>query len=169
MNPWTIAHQSLISMEFSRQEYWSGLPFSSPGDLPDRDQIHISCVSCIASRFFTILVWALNLMIVVVVQSPSFVQLFVSPWTAAHQVSLSLNIFWSLPKFMSIESVMPANHFILCGPLLFLSSIFPSIRIFSSELAVCIRCPNYWSFSFGISPSNEYSGLIPLRWMGLIS
>ena len=165
MTPWTIAHQSLISMEFSRQEYWSGLPFPSPRDQP-RDQ---TWVSYIASRFFTILVWALNLMIVVVVQSPSFVQLFVSPWTAAHQTSLSITISWSLPKFMSIESVMPANHFILCGPLLFLSSIFPSIRIFSSELAVCIRCPNYWSFSFGISPSNEYSGLIPLRWMGLIS
>ena len=165
MTPWTVAHQSLMAMEFSRQEYWSGLPFPSPRDQP-RDQ---TWVSCFASRFFTISGWALNLMIVVVVQSPSFVQLFVPPWTTAHQASLSLSISWTLPKFMSVESVMPANHLILGGPLLLLSSVFPSIRIFSNELAVCIRCPNYWSFSFGISPSNEYSGLIPLKLMGWIS
>ena len=93
-----------------------------------------------------------------VVQSLSHVWLFSTPWTAAHQASLSFNIFWSLLKLMSIESVMPSNHFILCR-LLLLPSIFPSIRVFSSELALCIRGPKYCNFSFSISPSNEYSGL----------
>ena len=88
--------------------------------------------------------------------------LFATPWTEARQASLFFTISWSLLKLMSIESVMPSNHLILCCPLL-LSSIFPSIRVFSSELALCIRWPNYWSFSFSISPSNAYSGLISLR------
>ena len=83
-----------------------------------------------------------------------------APWAAASQASLSLPISQSLPKFMSIESVMPSNLLILCHPLLLLPSIFPSIRVFSNELAVCIRLSNYWSFSFTISPSKEYSGLI---------
>ena len=95
----------------------------------------------------------------VVVQSLSHVWLFSTPWTAAHQASLSFNIFWSLLKLMSVESVMPSNHFILCRFLL-QPSIFPSIRVFSSELALRIRGPKYWNFSFSISPSNEYSGLI---------
>ena len=84
-------------------------------------------------------------------------------WTAACQASLSFIIAWSLPKFGSIESVMPSNHLILCHPLLLLPSVFPSIRVFSNESAVCIRWPKYWSFSFSISPSNEYSGLIYFR------
>ena len=88
------------------------------------------------------------------------VQLFASPWTATHRASLFFTIFWSLLKLMSTESVMPPNHLILCHPLLLLPSIFPSIRAFSSELALCIRWPKYWSFSFSISPSSEYSGLI---------
>ena len=83
-----------------------------------------------------------------------------APWTTAHQASLSITISWSLLKFMSIERVMPFNHPILCCPLLLLPSIFRSIRIFSSELALCFRWPKYWSFSFNISPSSEYSGLI---------
>ena len=85
-------------------------------------------------------------------------RLFVTPWTAACQASLSATICWSLLKFMSIESVMPSNHLILCHPLLLLPSVLPSIRVFSSELAVCIRWPKYRSFSFSISLSNEYSG-----------
>ena len=99
----------------------------------------------------------------VVVQSPSCVHLFEIPWTTACQASLSFTISWNLFKLMSIESVMPSNHLILCCSLLLLSSIFPNIRVFSSELAVCIRWPKYWSFSFSISPSNEYSGLISFR------
>ena len=84
-------------------------------------------------------------------------------WTAARQASLSFTIPWSLLKLMFIESVMPSNHLILCHPLLLLPSIFPSIRVFSSESALPIRWPKYWSFSFSISPSNEYSGLISFR------
>ena len=97
----------------------------------------------------------------VVVQSPSLFQLFATPWTAACYASLSLTISWSLPKFMSIESVMPSNHFILCCPLLLLPSVFPNIRVFSKELGLCIRWPKYWSFS--ISPSSECSELIAGR------
>ena len=93
------------------------------------------------------------------VQSLSRVRLFETPRTAAHQASLPITNSWSLLKLMSIESVMPSNHLILCHCLL-LPSIFPSIRVFSNELALCIRWPKYWSFSFSISPSNEYSGLI---------
>ena len=92
-----------------------------------------------------------------------------TPWTAAHQASLSLTISLSLPKFMSIELVMPSNHLILCRPLL--PSIFPSIRVFSNESARHIRWPKYWSFSFSISPSSEYSGLISFRmdWLDLLA
>ena len=94
------------------------------------------------------------------VQLLSHVQLFATPWTAACQASLSIANSQNLLKLMSIESVMPFNHLILCHPLLLLPSIFPSIRVFSDESALCIRWPKYWSFSFSISPSNEYSGLI---------
>ena len=96
------------------------------------------------------------------VQSLSCVQLFATPWTAAHQATLSITNSWSLLKLMSIESVMPSNHLILCRPLLLPPSIFPSIRVFSNE-SVLIRWPKYWSFSFSISPYNEYSGLISFR------
>ena len=104
----------------------------------------------------------------VVVQSLSHVWLFATSWTAAHQASLSFIISQSLLKLMSIESVMPSNHLILCHPIL-LPSILISIRAFSNELADCIRWPQYWSFSFSISPSNECSGLISYRigWIGL--
>ena len=97
------------------------------------------------------------------VQSLSHSQLFVTPWTAAHQSSLSITNSWNLLKLMSIESVMPSNHLILCHPLLLLPSVFPSIRVFSNESVLRIRWPEYWSFSFIISPSNEYSGLISFR------
>ena len=90
----------------------------------------------------------------------SRVQLFVTPWTEVHQASLSITNSWGPPKPMSIELVMPSNHLMLCHPLLFLLSIFPSIRLFSNESVLHIRWPNYWSFSFSISPSNEYSELI---------
>ena len=97
------------------------------------------------------------------VQLLSCVQLFVTPWTAAHQASLSITDSRSLLKLLSIESVMPSNHLILCCPLLIPPSIFPSIKVFSNESVLCIRWPKYWSFSFSISPSNKYSGLISFR------
>ena len=103
------------------------------------------------------------------VQLLSHVWLFVTPWTAARQASLSITNSQSLLKLMSIESVMSSNHRILYRPLLLLPSIFPSIRFFSSESVLPIRWPKYWSFSFSISPSNEYSGLISLGLTGLIS
>ena len=100
----------------------------------------------------------------------SRVQLFATLWTAALQTSLSITNSRSLLKLMTIESVMPSNHLILCRPLLLLSSIFPSIRVFSNESVLCIRWPKYWSFSFTISPSSEHSGLISLRmdWLDLL-
>ena len=105
------------------------------------------------------------------VQSLSCVRLFVTPWIAAHQASLSITISWSLLKLISIVLVMPSNHLILCHPLLLLPSMFPSIRVFSSESALHIRWPKYWSFNFSISPSNEYSGLISFRmdWLDLLA
>ena len=105
------------------------------------------------------------------VQSLSCVQLFGTPWTAACQASLSITNSWSLLKLISVESVIPSNHLILCRPLLLLPSIFPSIRVFSKESALHIRWPKYWSFSFSISPSNEYSGLISFRmdWLNLLA
>ena len=94
-----------------------------------------------------------------------------TPWTVAHQASLSITNSWSLLKLMSIESVMPSNHLILCCPLLLPTSIFPSIRVFSSESVLWIKWPKYWSFSFSISPSNDYSGLISFRmdWLDLLA
>ena len=109
--------------------------------------------------------------ILAVVQSLSHIRLFATPWTAARQASLSFTISGSLLKPMSIESVMSSNHLICCHPLLLLPSVFPSIRVFSNELALQIRWPKYWSFSFSISPSNEYSGLISFRmdWLDLLA
>ena len=109
--------------------------------------------------------------IVVVVQSLSRVRLFATPWTAAHQASLSITNSQSLLKLMSIKLVMPFNHLILYCPFLLLPSIFPSIRVFSNESVLCIRWPKYWSISFSISPSNEYSGLISFRmdWFYLLA
>ena len=105
------------------------------------------------------------------VQSLSPVQLFATPWTAARQASLSIASSQSLPKLMSIESVMPSNHLIFCCARLLPPSIFPSIRVFSNESALCSRWPKYWSFSFSISPSNEHSGLISFRidWLDLLA
>ena len=105
------------------------------------------------------------------VQSLSHVQLFATPWTAALQTPLSITNSQSLLKLMSIQSVRASNHLILCCPLLLPPSIFPSIRVFSKESALCIRWPKYWSFSFNISPSNEHSGLISFRmdWLDLLA
>ena len=97
------------------------------------------------------------------VQSLSCVRLFATPWTTASQASLFITNSQSLPKLMSIESVMPSNHIILCRPLVLLPSIFPNIRVFSNESALCIRWPKYWSFSFNLSPFNEHPGLISFR------
>ena len=106
------------------------------------------------------LVWWLSFSLV---QSLSSVRFFATPWIVAHQASLSITSSRSLPKLMSIESMMPSNHLILCHPLLLLPSIFPSMRVFSNESAIHIRWPKYWSLSFNISPSKEHSGLISFR------
>ena len=105
------------------------------------------------------------------VQSLSHVRLFVTPWIAARQASLSITNSWALPKLMSIESVMPSSNLILCHPLLLLPSIPPSIRVFSNEWTLCMRWPKYWSYSFSISSSNEHPGLISFRigWLDLLA
>ena len=105
------------------------------------------------------------------VQLLSCVWLFVTPWTAAHQAFLYITNSWSLLKLMSIELVMPSRHLILCHPLLLLPSMFPSIRVFSNESVLRIRWPKYWSFSFSITPSNEYLGLISFKmdWLDLLA
>ena len=104
------------------------------------------------------------------IQPLSCIRLFATPWTAALQASLSNINSWSLPKLTSIELVMPSNHAIFCHPLLFLPSIFPSMRVFSNKSVLHIRWPKYWSFSFNISPSNEHPGLISFRmdWLDLL-
>ena len=112
------------------------------------------------NRYLLITLWIPQFSLV---QLLSRAWLFVIPWTAAHQVSLSITNSWSLLKLMSIESVMPSNHLILCRPLLLLPSIFLSIRVFSNESVLHIRWPKYWSFSFNISPSSEHSGLNSFR------
>ena len=114
---------------------------------------------------------ARTFVVVVIVRSLSCVRLFVTPWTATCQASLSFTISRNLLKLMSVESVMPSNHLILCRPLLLLPSVFPSIRVFSNASVLHIRWPKYWSFSFSISPCNEYSGLISFRmdWLDLLA
>jgi len=196
--PWTVTHQTPLSMEFFRQEYWSGLPFSSPGEsFWPRDWIQ---VSCIAGGIFTTKLlgtwtsWEQRMSFLYPdsiflknklflhafkyiwyhqssVQSLSCVQLFVTPWTVAHQASLSITNSQSLFKFMSVESVIPSNHLIFCHPLLLRPSIFPSIRVFSNKSVLHIRWPKYWSFSFSISPFNEYSWLISFRmdWLDILA
>ena len=149
MTPWTVICQAALSMGFPRQEYWCGLPFTSSGDSPDP---WIELTS--------------PLLLSVAKSCPTLYD----PGTAARQASLSFTIFQSFLKLMSAESVMPSNPLILFHPFLLLSSILPSIKIFSNELALYIRWPKFWSFSFSISPSNEYSGLISLRidWFDLL-
>ena len=145
---------------------WVAYPFSRGSPQP-RNQTGISFIT---GGFFT--KWAMREALVKVqissVQLLSHVQLFVTPWIAARKASLSVTNNRSLPKPMSIESVIPSNHLILCLPLLLLPSIFPSIRVFSNELALPIRWPKYWSF---INPSNEHPGLISFRmdWLDLLA
>ena len=129
---WTVTHQAPLSMEFSRQEYWSGLPCPPAGDLPDPGIEPMN--PALANGFFTSEPHGKPLRLSFV-QLLSRVQLFATPWTAAHQASLSFTISQSLLNLMSIESMMPSNHLILCCPLL-LFSIFPSIRVFSNESAL---------------------------------
>ena len=170
--PWTVAHQDPLFMGILQAGMlgWFAMP-SSKGPSRPRDLTH---VSCIADGFFT---WATGEARIresvqfSSVQSLSHVQLFATPRTAARQASLSITNSWSLLKLMSIESVMPSNHLILCHPFLLLPSVFPSIRVFSNESALRFRWPKYWSFSFNISPSNEHSGPISFRmdWLDLLA
>ena len=123
----------------------------------------ILCLSTLTFNWYTSLQFSS-------VQSISRVQLFATPWTTARQASLSITNSRRLPRLMSIELVMPSNHLILCHPLLLLPSIFPNIRVFSNESALCIRWPKYWGFSFNISPSNEHPGLISfMDWLDLLA
>ena len=158
--PRTTARQAPLSMGFSRQEYGSGLSCPPQGIFPTQNDTCVSCIPCSAGGLFNIVIF---------VQLLSCVRLFLTLWTAACQASLSITISKSLLKLMSIESVMPSNHLILCRPLLLPPSLFHSIRVFCNESVLRIRGPKYWSFSFSISPSNEYSGLISCRiyWFGL--
>ena len=163
--PWTVACQTPLFMGFSRQEFWSGLPFPPPGDLPNPGIEPISPASPVlqVNSLLQIQWGSPFLNKFSSVQSLSRVQLFATSWTSALQASLSITNSWSLLKLMPIESVMPFSHLILCCPLLLLPPIPPSIRVFSNESTLCIRWPKYWSFSFSISPSNEYPGLISFR------
>ena len=163
--PRTAAYQAPPSMGFSRQEYWSGVPLPSPRHTLTKTTNYI--IPFTDMNIFKIMIFKLFIYLFLAAMGAvcsvqfSRVRLFVTPWTAACQASLSITNSQSLLKLMSIESVMPSNHLILCCPLL-LPSIF-SIRVFSNELVLHIRWPEYWSFSFSISPSNEYSGLISFR------
>ena len=134
----------------------------------DTVQIETICTSRVENSFFFFNYEQVQFSSV---QSLSRVRLFANPWTAARQASLSITNSWSLPKPMSIESVMPSNHLIFCHPLFLLPSIFPSIRVFSNESTLRIRWPKYWSFSFNISTSNEYPELISFRmnWLDLLA
>ena len=153
-------------MGFSRQEYWSGLPCLPARDLLD-PRIEPASPTLAGGLFTTSTTWEAWRY-----QSVSSVaQLHPTLWTATCQASLSITSFRSLLKFMSIKLVMPSNHFILCHPLILLSLIFPSIRVFSNESVLCIKWPKDWNFSISISPSSEYSGLISFRieWLKLLS
>ena len=170
---WTIVHQVPPSMRFSRQEYWSGLPCPPPGDPPNPGIKPVSLTSpALAGRFFTTsTTWEAQHSWSVSQFSRQSCLTVCDPVGCSSQASLSITSSWSLLKLMFIESVMPSNHLILCHPLLLPPSIFPSIRIFSNESVLRIRWPKYWSFSFSISPSNEYSGLISFRidWLDLLA
>ena len=156
-------------MRFSRQKYQCGL-FPS-GDLPNPGikpkspawQVDSLTLSQQGSPRYFPFCYDIFPYIVVIVQSPNCVQLFVTPWTTACQTSLSLTISLSLPRFMSNESVISSNYLILCPPLLLLLLIFPTTGVFSSESTLSIRWPEYWSFSFSIIPSNEYSGMVSFK------
>ena len=173
VTPWTIAYQAPPSIRFSRQEYWSGLPFPSPGDLPDpgiEPQSPAFQADALTSeppgkppnihsvQFSSVL-------------SLSHVWLFTTPWIAACQTSLSITISWSSLKLTSIELVMPSSHLILHRPLFLLPPIPPNIRVFSNESTLRMRWPNYWSFSISIILSKEHPGPISFRmdWLDLLA
>ena len=178
-------------MEFSEQEYWSGLPFPTPRGLPKQGIKAASLASpALAGGFFTTSAnWEDHMLLYHAycyihnmlymgisvqfssVQSLSHFRLFVTPWIAACQASLSITNSWSLLKLMPIELVMPSSHLIFCHPLLLLPPIPPSIRVFSNESTLRMRWPKYWSFSFSISPSNEHPGLISFRmdWLDILA
>ena len=143
---------ALCSGAFTSHPIMGGGPSTS---FKDEDaEAHVTCPTHISS-----------------VQLFSCVQLFATSWTAARQASLSITSSWNPPKPMSIVSVMPSTHLILCRPLFLLPSVFPSSRVFSKESALCIRWPKYWSFSFSISPSNKHPRLISFRmnWLDLLA
>ena len=158
-----------MSMGFSRKECGMDCHALAQGIFLTQGSNLYSCASCIGRwvLFPTSATWEAFIS----VQSLSHVRLFATPWTLAHQAALSITSSWSLLKLMSIASVLPSNHLTLCHPFLLLPSIFPSIRVFSSELVLCISWSKYWSFSFSISPSHEYSGLISFRnnWLDLLA
>ena len=172
-NPRTVTRLTPLSVGFPWQKYWSGLPCPPPGHLSYSGiQPKSLMFLALPGGFFTTsATWEPHMNPIVADQLVSCVQLFVTPWTAACQACLSLTISQSLLKFKSIESVMPSNHLILYHRLFLLPSIFPRIRVFSSESALCIRWPKYWSFSFIMNPSNKYSGLISFRinWLDLLA
>ena len=171
----SVARWAPLSVGFSMQEYWSGLPCAPPGDLPKPGiKPGINVVSpALAGRFSTTKPpgkHQLNHQFSSV-HSLSRLRLFVTPWIAARQASLSITKSQSSLKLISIESVMPSNHLILCRPLLLLPPVPPSIRVFFNESTLSMRWPKYWSFSFSISPSNEHPGLISFRmdWLDLLA
>ena len=155
-------YQAFLSMGFSKQEYWGGLPCLPPGYLADPGIKPVSLMSpTLTGMFFTTSSTQEALTNKSVSQfSHSVMPYSATPWTAAHQAALCVTIPGSLLKLMFIGSVMPSNHLILCCPLFLLPSTFPSIEVFSGETALHIRWPKYWSFSFNISPSSEHPGLI---------
>ena len=160
---WTVARQAPLSMGFSREEYCSGLSFPILGDLPGPGIEPTSPISPTLAGFLPLAPPGKPQSYY---QFSSVMQsclIFLTPWTAAHQASLSITNSQSLLKFMSIESVMPSNHLILCRPLLLLPSIFISIRVFSNESVLRISWPKYWSFSVSNSDSSEYVGVISFR------
>ena len=161
-----IACQAPLSMRFPRQECWNGLPLPSPRYLPNPGITSTS--SALPWGFFTI---ELPGKPIPVQFSRSVVSDSATPWIAAHQASLSITNSRSSLRLTFIESVMPSNHLILCRPLLLLPSILPSIRVFSNESVLCISWPKNWCFTFSISPSNEYLGLISFRmdWLDLLA
>ena len=174
--PWTVAHQAPPSMGFSRQEYWSGLPFPSAGDLPNlgiEPRSPALQADALTSeppgkpyRFFLKSHPQFNS-----VQLLSCVQIFATPWIPACQASLSITNSQNLLKLMSIKSMMPSSHLILCRPLLLLPPIPPSIRVFSNESNLRMGWPKYWSYSLSVSPSNEQPELISFRmdWLDLLA
>ena len=169
--PWTVAYQAPPSMRLSRKEYWSGVPFPSPGDLPNPG-IEPRSPAFQADALKEIVNSPYHHPIYLSVQCcHSVVSNSLRPQGLQHcQPSLSITNTWSLLKLMSFESMMPSSHLILYHPLLLLPSIFPSIRVFSNESVLLIRWPKYWSFSISISPSNGYSGLISFKmdWLALL-